>query len=296
MYDTDGDFGQVRLVYSIFPQEMEKAAVCFSNAGWHKCNSRYHIDHPEGMNVFLLLFTVGGEGCLCLNGHTRSLPPGTVALVPPFEDVSYYTPEHGLWEFYWLHPVGEAAEQLLRYTISVLPDRAYPVITMDVRPYAEGIEQLLHLQEETQVNPAVASALTASLLYRLLEELSGTSGWSRVSGTVIRYMEGHYTQSLPLRELAAQVYLSPSQLIRRFKRETGYTPHEYLNRLRIARAERLLRYTDMPVGIVAQEVGFRQSSRFIQLYKEINGITPGDERHKSALPKSLRKMSTSKTE
>ena len=151
---------------------------------------------------------------------------------------------------------------------------------MNVRPYAEGIEQLLRMHGENADNPAAASAQTASLLYRLLEDLAGTSGWNRVSGPVIRYMEEHYAQRLPLQELAAQVYLSPSQLIRRLRKETGYTPHEYLNRLRIARAERLLRYTDMPVGAVAREIGFRQSSRFIQLYKEIHGVAPGGDRQR----------------
>lgn len=281
MYDTDGDFGQVRLVDSIFPQEMGEAAVCFSIAGWHRCNSRYRIDRPAGMNIFLLMFTVQGEGRLCLNGQTWSLQPGTAALVPPCREVSYYTAEGSLWEFYWLHPSGGAAERLLRYTMSILPEGMIPVIPVNVRPYAEGIEQLLRMQGDNPSNPAAAAAQTASLLYRLLEDLAGTSGWDRVSGPVIRYMEEHYTQPLPLCELAAQVYLSPSQLIRRFRKETGYTPHEYLNRLRIARAERLLRYTDMPVGAVAREIGFRQSSRFIQLYKEINGITPGSERQRS---------------
>jgi transcriptional regulator, araC family len=99
-----------------------------------------------------------------------------------------------------------------------------------------------------------------------------------VSEKVIRYMESRCGQPLPLRELAAQAYLSPSQLIRRFRRETGFTPHDYLNRLRIAKAGRLLRYTDKTVSEVAREVGFRQPSRFIELYRELNGVTPGRER------------------
>lgn len=279
MYDTDGDFGQVRLIDSIFPQEMMEAAVCFSSAGWHRCNSRYRIDRPEGMGIYLLLFTVAGEGRLHLNGQQQALLPGTMALVPPGREVRYYTPEGGLWEFYWIHPVGGAAERLLRYALSRLPEGASPVIPIDVRPYSEGMERLLCLRGGAG-SPASASAQAAALLYRLLEDLSGAGGWGQVSGPVIRYMEGRYAQPLPLRELAAQAFLSPSQLIRRFKQETGYTPHEYLNRLRIARAGWLLRYTDMSVGQTARAVGFRQSSRFIQLYKEINGITPGREKQK----------------
>lgn len=281
MYDTDGDFGQVRLVDSIFPPGMSDAAICFTSAGWHRCNSRYRIDRPDGMGRYLLLFTTGGEGRLRVDGQTRPLPPETAAIVPPWHDTAYYTPEGGLWEFYWLHPEGGAAERLLGYALSLLPEGGPLVVPVQARPYAQGIEQLLRLRDaedgarETQ---AAASAQTAALLYRLLEDLAGAGGRGRVSGPVIRHMQAHYAEPLRLCELAAQVYLSPSQLIRQFKRETGYTPHEYLNRLRIARAGRLLRYTDLSVGEVAREVGLRQTSRFIQLYKQMNGVTPGRER------------------
>ena len=82
----------------------------------------------------------------------------------------------------------------------------------------------------------------------------------------------------PVRELAARAYLSEAHFIRKFRRETGYTPHQYLNRVRVARAGWLLRFTDRTVAQVARDVGFRQSSRFIQLYKAITGRTPGQER------------------
>lgn len=83
MYDTDGDFGQVRLVDGLFPPEMEEAAPGFTNAGWHFCNSRYRICRPDGAAVYLLLATVGGEGRLILDGRTYRLTPGTLAVVPP---------------------------------------------------------------------------------------------------------------------------------------------------------------------------------------------------------------------
>lgn len=83
---------------------------------------------------------------------------------------------------------------------------------------------------------------------------------------------------MSLRELAAALYLSPAYLIRRFRTETGYTPHEYLIRIRILQARRLLRFTDRPVSEVAAAVGFRDTSHFIRRYRAIEGITPGEER------------------
>lgn len=279
MYDTDGDFGQVRLVDGLFPPEMEEAAPGFTNAGWHSCNSQYRICRPDGAAVYLLLATVGGEGRLILDGRTYRLTPGTLAVVPPRRPNLYETPEGGLWEFYWIHPAGGAAVRLLDYARTLPPEGTPPVLKVDVRPYAEGIERLLGLHGDSRGTRASAAAQTAALLCRLLEDMAGEGKREEaVSEKVIRYMESRCGQPLPLRELAAQAYLSPSQLIRRFRRETGFTPHDYLNRLRIAKAGRLLRYTDKTVSEVAREVGFRQPSRFIELYRELNGVTPGRER------------------
>lgn len=229
--------------------------------------------------MYLLLVTVGGEGRLCLDGRTYRLTPGTLAVVPPRCPNLYETPEGGLWEFYWIHPAGGAAERLLDYARTLPPEGTPPVLELDVRPYTEGIERLLSLRGDSCGTRASACAQTAAVLYRLLEDLAGAGRREEpVSEKVIRYMESRCDRPLPLQELAAQVYLSPSQLIRRFRKETGFTPHDYLNRLRIAKAVRLLRYTDKTVAEVAREVGFRQCSRFIELYRELNGITPGRER------------------
>ena len=102
-----------------------------------------------------------------------------------------------------------------------------------------------------------SSACTAALLYRLLRDAAGAGeeGRGRISPPIIRLMEARYAEPLP-----------------------GYTPHQYLNRVRVARAGWLLRFTDRTVAQVARDVGFRQSSRFIQLYKAITGRTPGQER------------------
>ncbi len=125
-----------------------------------------------------------------------------------------------------------------------------------------------------------SSACTAALLYRLLRDAAGAGeeGRGRISPPIIRLMEARYAEPLPVRELAARAYLSEAHFIRKFRRETGYTPHQYLNRVRVARAGWLLRFTDRTVAQVARDVGFRQSSRFIQLYKAITGRTPGQER------------------
>lgn len=56
----------------------------------------------------------------------------------------------------------------------------------------------------------------------------------------IQYMEHHYNRKLSVIEVCRQVHHSPSHFMRRFKRATGKTFTEYLQKMRIQRAEQLL--------------------------------------------------------
>ena len=61
---------------------------------------------------------------------------------------------------------------------------------------------------------------------------------------------------------------------RMFKLSTGFSPHQYLKRQRIERAKALLTNTDLPVGVVAREVGFASPSHFAQQFRRLAGVSP----------------------
>lgn len=140
------------------------------------------------------------------------------------------------------------------------------------------VEQLLTLYRQPARTAEIqASQLLAELLHKLVLEAAQTVQ-SDTCRQAIQYLEQHYTRRITLDELSSRLYLSPAHLIRRFKAETGYTPHEYLNRLRLLKARQRLWYSDEPVEAVARAVGFAHTSYFIRQYKAQYGVTPGTER------------------
>ncbi len=62
---------------------------------------------------------------------------------------------------------------------------------------------------------------------------------------------------------------------RKFKRETGLTPSQYLMRIRLEYAEHLLKTTDEPIGDVALLCGFYDQKYFSRLIKQKTGQPPG---------------------
>jgi len=83
---------------------------------------------------------------------------------------------------------------------------------------------------------------------------------------------------LTLAEMAQEVGLSRFHLHRLFRAVYGKTPHRYLTDARLARADRLLRETELEVAQVCLSLGFSSESSFSRLYKRKNGRSPGATR------------------
>lgn len=92
--------------------------------------------------------------------------------------------------------------------------------------------------------------------------------------TVIDYVGDNLAADLSLAEIAREVSMSPYHFSRMFKLSTGFSPHQYVMRQRIQRAKALLRDTDLPVGVVAREVGFASPSHFAQQFRRLVGVSP----------------------
>jgi len=104
---------------------------------------------------------------------------------------------------------------------------------------------------------------------RVVEEFSIES--------VITYMHQHYEESLDISALARMANLSPSHFYRVFKREIGQTPMDYLNRIRLEKARRILR-SGNSVTETALQCGFNSTSHFSTCFSRHFGISPSKYR------------------
>ena len=95
---------------------------------------------------------------------------------------------------------------------------------------------------------------------------------------VTDFVLAHLNQDLPLTALAQQVGFSPYHFTRLFRQTTGESPHQFVLRQRIERAQRLLKDADMPLAQVALESGFASQSHLTQVFKRHVGLTPATYR------------------
>ncbi|MBD5140326.1 MAG: helix-turn-helix transcriptional regulator [Ruminococcus sp.] len=88
------------------------------------------------------------------------------------------------------------------------------------------------------------------------------------------YMERHYAEDINVTELANLGYELVSCFMRRFKKETGVTPMEYLGGIRMKNARKLLKESYLSVMEIAEKCGFEAEEKFRVRFKEKLGVTP----------------------
>lgn len=82
--------------------------------------------------------------------------------------------------------------------------------------------------------------------------------------------------------LAAEMGLGRSQLYRKIKALTNYSPVELMRSLRLRQARSLLTSTDKTISEIAYEVGFSSPAYFTKCYKDAYGETPTELRDRLA--------------
>lgn len=80
--------------------------------------------------------------------------------------------------------------------------------------------------------------------------------------------------------LAERAGLEERTLLRRFRKATGFTTTEYVQRLRVGRARELLQSGNLPIDAIAWDVGYGDPGALRKVFTSIVGLTPGEYRRR----------------
>ncbi|XXF79671.1 GlxA family transcriptional regulator [Myxococcaceae bacterium GXIMD 01537] len=97
------------------------------------------------------------------------------------------------------------------------------------------------------------------------------------------WLEAHLSGPVTLAGAAEAASLGERTLLRRFRKATGDTPLDYVQRLRVEAAKRLLETTPRTVEEISQEVGYADTTAFRRRFKARTGLTPDGYRRRFAL-------------
>lgn len=88
------------------------------------------------------------------------------------------------------------------------------------------------------------------------------------------FIEQNLERDISLNELSGIAHFDPSYLIRVFKKEYNLSPMQYHASLRVEKARNLIRYTNMSIASIADQLGFTTPQDFSRTFKRIDGNPP----------------------
>lgn len=101
---------------------------------------------------------------------------------------------------------------------------------------------------------------------------------------VCDFIEAHLETPILARDLAELIQLSTGHFSRAFKASTGETPHAYIVRQRIRRAQILMLETREPLSQIACACGFTDQAHLARLFRAVLDATPAAWRRKWQRP------------
>ena len=181
---------------------------------------------------------------------------------------------------HWMYS-DELAERFPK--ANVIPEVLYvdddPIITS--AGSAAGLDASLHLWRK-EFGAGVASTIARRMVVPPQRE-GGQAQFIRSAvpdcdaetlGPLLVWIIEHLDEPLSVDYLAKHTNMSPRTFARRFRAETGTTPHAWITSQRVMRAEELLEATERPVDWIANETGFGNAATLRHHFTRARGISP----------------------
>lgn len=251
--------------------------------------------HDVCSNFSRIIFIKDGYGQLYCGNEQHTLMPGRMYLIPPLltHSMQLYGPSYHyyamfadqsmhLYDHFHLHRYNleiaatTALKATLRYIVRQVPQFALtdlaPVSYDSPHKNMKRINEFRHLPASDQMS---LNGLLHVLLSQFMDREAPPANVndiriSKAMWTINRDL----TQVPSLDELADKACLNKNTFIRLFRKQTGYTPADYIIRRRILQAQILFSSGLHSVKEVAFQVGYDNVSYFGRTFKRIVGISP----------------------
>lgn len=136
--------------------------------------------------------------------------------------------------------------------------------------YSVLIEKTKNLSELENLNFNMVSEYCDMVKNQSVAEFSPTIR------NAINVINLNFSSRLTLKQIADDVQVNPSHLSRQFKKETGVTITEYINKKRIEEAKSLIKQGNHSIMEIALMVGFENHNYFSSVFKKITSYTPSE--------------------
>jgi AraC-like DNA-binding protein len=248
----------------------------------HPADHHFTWERGRVLRSFQFVYITRGGGTFeSERGGRQRVRAGDLFIL--FPDVWHrYRPDPRTgWDEYWLEMDGDHARRLMALDPF---DPARPVLRIgrDEKLVQLFLEAVDTLRREPPEYRFLLGAQAVMIIAHTLSALKRRRFEGRPAEEIIREAKALLARaagrSHPLDGVAAQLSLSYSTFRRLFRQYTGLSPRQYALRMSLRRAGDLLARTRLPVGRIAEELGFESVYYFSRFFRKKMGCAPTEYR------------------
>lgn len=255
----------------------------------------HYYQRPVGISQVILLYCTDGQGWIQLPQGRVVLHAGEAFAIAPGTPHSYGADTNNPWSIHWFHFSGDRCHEAIR---AIMPEKesqpqAVQVGFSDERMalFDQMFDTFLKGYSTSNLlyaNLAIPFFLASFILPENFQKERVSSGAANPTNKAIEFMQNNLSLPVTLDNIAQSVHLSMSFFSRKFKQDTGYSPIEYFNHLRIQKACQLLHFSDLRINEVASQLGIDDPFYFSRLFKKQMGVSPVEYRKSEGINRTVR--------
>lgn len=139
----------------------------------------------------------------------------------------------------------------------------------------EQLKQIWSIQsQDPHVRQAEFQYVLSKLLHYMRDTHISVDPYMKAFQQAKFWIETCYNRPMKMEELARNFHISVSQLRKMFMQYVGFSPKEYLNRIRNEKAKTLLLLTEEPMKAIAVACGFADEFHFGKMFRAWNEVSP----------------------
>jgi AraC-like DNA-binding protein len=261
--------------------------IYITDIGYYPKANNHYIERPHGINQHIIIYCVEGRGWVTINKQKMDISPSHFIILPAHTPHKYGAMESDPWTIYWVHFKGDIATDV----VSLITNHSQNYL-----PYLSFNENRIKLFEEIcfhfeqgysadtlrYVNMIFYHFLS-SLLYEEKYNQAGKAPAKDVITLTIDHMKEHIKTNMSLNDLAASAHMSVTHFCNLFRIQTGFSPIEYFNHLKVQQACQALAFTPKAIKEIADELGFSDQYYFSRMFSRFMGMSPSEYRKRNSL-------------
>ena len=223
-----------------------------------------------------LLFVVNGEGSFSFNQQHSPLRPGDLVIIPPYTEHTERSSKDCPLEYYVLGIDGisflsqkdqECAQVFCNFEHDSSIHELFRQMLYEIRTAQYGSQTICQHLLEILILKIIRAQ-------QLIPVSINSIRMTKECAQIKEYLDSNYAEHITLDTLTSLTHMNKYYMAHSFTKYAGLSPIQYLNQIRLKRAQYLLETTNYSISDIASSTGFSSQSYFTQIFRKNFQMTP----------------------